>query len=285
MHNNVILILILTVAIIGAKEVRRPAFIVDGEPFPQGLTISFDQSVDLEKSHRSLLIDATPLVINKTDNFQFFGMLGLMGERYGDSLQLKSIPESYLGAYVATNISGAFGNKFLFQSYHSLGGFGADADLFKSDALKYFHVSTVGKKWKPNFLTSVGLLTASRHGSPLFLPLLKVTYAHEKFVVDVIAPVSGKFRYLFSSNFNAVAYYKSSTTGFASFNDINATQRMSNQIGVTFERRIKGWFWAKAGALYDTGSEYTTESSEYETALHKTDGELRYLLELFVRPD
>lgn len=281
---------LLLVCFICGKEVQRPAFIVDGEPFPQGLTATFTQPVtDRHKSYQSFLFDATPLVLDRGDCFQLFGIVGVMADIYGDSLQSGTtgsvVPSSYLGPYLALNTSGAFGKSFFFQSYHSVGFFAAEAKLKSSDAVKYFQVTTVGKKWKPNFQTSLGLLSSTRHGDPLFVPLLKVTYAHSKFVIDAIVPVSAKVRFMPSTNFHIIPYYESASAGFATKGANDPIQRMSNSVGLDIERRIKGWFWVKMGAFASTKTSFTSSDDGYEDALIETPTHIRALIELFVRPD
>lgn len=274
--------------VIQAKEVKGPAFIVAGEPIPQGLTLSYEQTVPSgDSSYQSLLFDATPLVINKSDRFQLFGILGLMSEFYGDSLHASSvgIPENYLGAYVAMNVSGAFGNTFFYQSYHSLAAFGAKADLNHQGAFRYFQVTTVGKKWRPNFQTSLGLLSSTRHGDPLLIPLAKITLAKPKMVLDCIIPVSASVRVMTSENFHIVPFFKSVSAGFDVIGQRDAIQRSSNSFGVNLERRIKGWFWVKGGALFSTKSKFTSIVDHYDEVIVESPAHAKIVLELFIRPD
>lgn len=282
------LMLLLLIVVVCAKEVRRPAFIVDGEPFPQGLTLTYEQPLSSSDSvYKTLFFDATPLVINKSDKFQLFGMVGAMADIYDDSLRNSSgpVPDNYLGVYGAVNLSGAFGKNFFFQSYHSVGAFAAEANIGTKDALKYFQVTTIGKKWKPNFQTSLGLLSTTRHGDPLFIPLAKVTYAHTRFVIDAILPVSVKFRFMPSDDFHLVTYYSSATTGYATKKSMEAVQRSCSEIGINAERRIKGWFWFKAGALLATKTSFTAIDDEYDKTLWESPTHMKALVELFVRPD
>lgn len=291
MKSLCIFLLLLLSNGLWAKEVRRPAFIVEGEPIPPGFILSYKQPLRTKAdAYKTLFFDAAPLVINRSDRFQFFGMLGVMADFYGSDLGVTAggaqpVPPNYLGSYLAINLSGALGNNFFYQSYHSVGGFAAKAQLDSRDAFKYFQLTTIGKKWMPTFQTSLGLLSTTRHGDLLLIPLLKATYAHPKFVVDAIVPVSLKFRYLHSADFHVESYYSGATTGFATNNRYRAVQRVSNEIGVNAERRIKGWFWFKVGALVATKTSFTSINDGYEAVLEESPTHLKALVELFVRPD
>lgn len=272
-----------------AKEVRRPAFIVDCEPFPQGLTLRYEQPLSIQRdTYKTLFFDAAPLVINKKDQFQLFGMLGVMSDFYGGLSDVVGgywpIPTAYLGTYIAINVAGQTEHNFVYQSYHSVGAFAAYAKINDIDAFRYFQVTTFGKKWKPTFLTSVGLLSSTRHGDPLFLPLLKITIARPKVVLDIIAPVSIVVRRIQSRNFHIVSYYKSSTAGYAVTDHHKAMQRMSHQWGIDFERHIKKWLWFKGGIALSSKTKFQALSEKYDHTFEESPVHLRGNIEIFIRP-
>lgn len=232
-----------------AVDVIQPPFVVENEPIPPAVTISYGYG---SNRYHEELIDIYPGTIGKNDRFLLYPNFGFMGEQYP---ACDTIPQNFSGFYGGFLGSGTIGKTLFWTTYQSIGIFSDEFDALE-DGLKYFQISLIGHKWRPNFATSLGLLVNSRFGEPVFLPLLKISYATENIVLEGTLPLTASARWKCTDNTHLVGSTRLKYSNFVSDSTELDVSRFETMI--TGEQRIKGWIWGTLGAGFSGKSSFST---------------------------
>lgn len=243
------LLLLFSIASLWALDVVRPPFVVENEPIPPAVTLNY--SFGSNGIHEGMF-DVYPSTIGKSSAFYLYPNIGFMGDGYGSS---DTLPQLYVGAYAGFLASGDVREKFVWTSYHSIGAFG-DTTVALEDGLKYFQISLLGWKWKPHFSTSLGVLINSALGEPVIVPLLKISYAKPKFVLEGTLPLTASARWMINDNWHLVGAGKLFYAHFASEQFQNAVEINRFEVMIRGERRIAGWLWGAIGCGYMGETEF-----------------------------
>ncbi len=255
-------------------EVIRPPFIVENEPIPPAVTMSYSYG---SNQYHDQSVDLYPGTIGKTERFLLFPNIGFAAEQYPS---IDTLPELFSGVYAGFMGTGKIGDGFVWQSYHSAGVFGDSFESIKKD-IKYFQLSLLGYKLRPNFLLSAGVLINSKMGNPVYVPVLRFSYASPSIVLEGVLPVQGSVRWMASENFHLVLNGRYCVNNFKSetFDSIVESARFETLI--TGERRIKGWLWGTVGAGYAGKTKFSLAS---DTDLGEIKSGFRMKAAIILRP-
>lgn len=256
-----------------AMDVIKPPFVVENEPIPPAVTIQYGYGSN--KFHEEF-VDLYPVTIGKNDRFLLYPNLGFMGEQYP---VCDSLPDNYSGFYGGFLGSGTVGKSFFWTSYHSIGVFAEEPKNY-SEGVKYFQISLFGHKWRPNFATSLGILINSRLGEPFFLPLLKISWATERIVLEGTLPLTASARLKCTENTHLVGSARLKYSNFVS--DAAKLDVSRFETMLTGERRIRGWVWGTVGAGY---SGETGFSTIHDREIGEIEPGFRAALSIIVRPE
>ncbi len=271
-----IVILICTILLFCcASEVIRPPFLIDGEPIPAAVTAHY--SYGSNKYHEQFL-DIYPVTIGSSEHFLLFPNIGFMGEQYGSD---DSLPDRYSALYAGFFATGSIGSKLEWHTYQSWGAI-SDSYHSMSEGFKYFQMSFMGYKFRPNFALSGGLLINSRYGHPIFLPMLRIAYSKNRFVFEGNLPVTASVRFNTTENFHIVGTGKLFYMNFAAEEFSNGVDISRSEIMITAEKRLKNWWWCSLGAGY--GGETPFSEIEGDTIGDIENG-LRVRFSVIIRPE
>ncbi len=258
-----------------ASEVIRPPYLVDGEPIPAAVTAHY--SYGTNKYHEQFL-DIYPVTIGSSERFLLFPNIGFMGEQYSTD---DSIPDRYSGLYGGFFATGLIGEKGTWSSYQSWGTI-SDSYHSMAEGFKYFQMSFIGYKFRPNFALSGGLLINSRYGHPIFMPILRIAYSKNRFVFEGNLPLTASVRFKATDNFHIVGAGKLFYMNFATEDFSNGVDINRPEIMVTAEKRLKNWWWCSLGAGYGGETPFSVIEGD---DIGDIESGLRVRFSVIVRPE
>ncbi len=272
---NMIKALLLLALSLSATELIHPPFVIEGEPIPPAVTLNYSYG---SNKYHSWVADFYPAVFGKSKRFQISPNIGFMGENNPD---INYMPNDFMGLYGGFFASGIIGEKVMWQTYQSMGTFSEDK-LSKPDELKYLQLTLAGYLWRPNLLTSLGLLVNSRYGEPVFVPIFRIAYSTDHIVLEGTLPLVASVRWKISDTWHLVGSGKYYVMNYTSERYSTGVEFSRVETMITGERRIKGWVWGTLGLGYAGKSSFIHIP---EGDINDIDSGMRMALSLIVRPE
>ncbi len=256
MIQKALFLLLLSLTYLIGKTVRPP-ILVEKEPIPAGIFAQYSPALGENKYHQ-YNVHVTPIIFGKSENFLFFGNIGLMGEEYN----FKSI-EQYRGVHGSFLVTGKI-KEYIWHSFNSLGEFSDSYSKVRQKGMNYLNISLLGYEVNPRLHVSIGAFAKINESKLLALPLIKVNATYHNTILDMLLPSYISVLQLFSEDLHLVTKAALEGVSFYNsfYNEIINVNRMSCKLSV--EKRLYRWSWLSVTGAYVTKSTFTLSDRDKE---------------------
>jgi len=276
-------------------DVYRPRNLVEGQPLDAAISqnnfISLSDSkldsmgTEFSFKRNMYTLQGQFLVLANKPGLLISLGAGYAQERFTGDLPA-DVQEVHHSNWVSGFGAGSIGKDLFWRAFTAYGSYSGDDYSIQSNNHKYTQVLQLGKKWTPNFSSSLGILLLTNFGDFSPIPLAHLIYSNGPWTFDFLIPIDVNVRYTMNDKWYVLLQNKIGGRSYWYDPRNEALNYDFNELILKTEVKLIGVLWIDIGLSLFWEEELEWQDDESFQDIGSLKDPLRLNLSLFLRfPD
>ncbi|MDH5366391.1 MAG: DUF6268 family outer membrane beta-barrel protein [Cyclobacteriaceae bacterium] len=179
--------------------------------------------------------------------------------------------------------TGSIGDNYYWRGVYAVGSYSENIKLKNLNTYKHTVLAQFGRKWSPNFATSIGVLILSNFDDPKFIPTAHISYSTGKWVIDAALPNNVNIRYIQNKKLHFLVTNTLSRRSYYNINDQLSYKYTINEVGFQAEVKILGVLWGELSVAKPYGLKMELQNKSIYNEIGEVSQLLGINVGLFIR--